>query len=55
MEKRSRLSNIGIKNIQERISLMYGKPYDMKIESEEGKGTMVTLCLPLKKGVDEDV
>ncbi|MEG0329992.1 MAG: histidine kinase [Anaerorhabdus sp.] len=44
-----KLSSIGINNIQERISLMYGEEYSMKIQSVVNKGTIVTLWLPLVK------
>lgn len=45
------LSGIGIENIQERISLMYGEEYSMVIESVIGVGTITTLLLPYSKGV----
>lgn len=44
-----KLSSIGINNIKERISLMYGEEYSMKIQSVVNKGTIVTLWLPLVK------
>lgn len=44
-----KLSGIGVKNVQERIHLMYGEEYSMDIKSVIGKGTIVTLLLPYKK------
>lgn len=44
-----KLSGIGVKNVQERIHLMYGEKYSMDIKSVIGKGTIVTLLLPYKK------
>lgn len=41
-----KLSGIGIHNIEERIKLMYGEKFSMKIQSEIGKGTITTLLLP---------
>lgn len=38
-----------MKNVQERIHLMYGEKYSMDIKSVVGKGTIVTLLLPYKK------
>ncbi|NHN35461.1 cache domain-containing sensor histidine kinase [Paenibacillus agricola] len=38
---------IGLANVRERIWYHYGKDFGMDIESSEGKGTRVTLKLPL--------
>lgn len=43
-----KLSSIGMKNIQERIQLMYGDAYSMKVESVMNVGTITTLILPLQ-------
>ena len=37
-----------MKNIQERIQLMYGDTYSMKVESVIDVGTITTLLLPLE-------
>lgn len=39
-------SKIGILNVHRRIKLLYGKDYGLKIESQEGKGTVVTINVP---------
>lgn len=44
-----KLSGVGVKNVQERIHLMYGEKYSMDIKSVIGRGTIVTLLLPYKK------
>ena len=44
--EKTRLSGIGIHNIEERIKLMYGDKFSMTIRSEIGKGTITTLLLP---------
>lgn len=49
-KKKTALSGIGIDNIQERIQLMYGESYSMKIKSVPHVGTVVTLRLPYVKG-----
>ncbi|AWK51898.1 two-component sensor histidine kinase [Clostridium beijerinckii] len=40
-------SHIGLYNVKKRISLLYGEDYGLKIESDNGKGTKVTIKLPL--------
>lgn len=39
-------SSIGLSNINRRIKLCYGETYGMKIDSELGNGTIITLTLP---------
>ena len=39
--------HIGLYNVKKRISLLYGEDYGLKIESDDGKGTKVTIKLPL--------
>ncbi|MDQ6421218.1 sensor histidine kinase [Paenibacillus sp. LHD-117] len=41
---------IGLRNVHERIKLHYGSGYGMKVTSIAGRGTAVTLHLPLAKG-----
>jgi two-component system sensor histidine kinase YesM len=40
-------SGIGVSNVQERIQLHYGSRYQVTISSTQGKGTIVTLTLPI--------
>ncbi|AQR92993.1 cache domain-containing sensor histidine kinase [Clostridium saccharoperbutylacetonicum] len=39
--------SIGLMNVNQRIKMYYGGEYGMNIESEFGKGTIVTLFLPI--------
>lgn len=43
-------SGIGVKNINERIQLRFGKKYGLSYSSEEGVGTTVTYVLPYNEG-----
>lgn len=43
----NRKSSIGLCNINQRIRLCYGEEYGMKIESTLGKGTVITVTLPI--------
>lgn len=43
----NRGSNIGLRNIRERIKYIYGEAQSFKIQSKEGEGTCVTLRLPV--------
>lgn len=45
--KKSKGSGVGIKNVDERIKLCYGKEYGLKIDSELEVGTTVKIYLPL--------
>ncbi|UOQ50083.1 sensor histidine kinase [Gracilibacillus caseinilyticus] len=45
--KRQLFSGIGVKNVHERIQLLYGKEYGVEIESELAKGTKVIIVLPV--------
>lgn len=44
-------SGIGVKNVNERIQLYFGREYGLQFESEPGKGTTVTLTLPILEDV----
>jgi len=47
--KRQMFSGIGMKNVQERIHLLYGNQYGVTVKSEPGQGTRVIVTLPLIK------
>ncbi len=49
-EIRSKSSGIGLNNINERIKMMFGEKYGIKIESKVGKGTKVKIRLPYLLG-----
>lgn len=42
-------AGFGISNVRERIHLHYGEAYGFTVESEKGKGTRVTVVLPINK------
>ncbi|OCT12874.1 hypothetical protein A8709_21315 [Paenibacillus pectinilyticus] len=42
-------NHIGLKNIHQRLKLMYGAEYGLQIESEEGNWTRVTIHIPLPR------
>ena len=51
--KKEHFSGIGIQNVRERLELIYGKK-DRKntfvhIDSMVGKGTVVTICIPVAR------
>ena len=39
-------SGVGLVNVEERIQLLFGEPYGLKVESEPDVGTAVTITLP---------
>ncbi len=41
--KGQRIGRYAIKNVRERLALMYRERFDMKVDSEPGKGTRITL------------
>ncbi|XID92317.1 sensor histidine kinase [Paenibacillaceae bacterium WGS1546] len=38
--------NIGLKNVHSRISLLFGSPYGLEVDSRPGEGTTITLRFP---------
>jgi two-component system sensor histidine kinase YesM len=51
---KSKNSGVGIKNVNERIQLLFGKEYGLSFESEREEGTTVTIKLPIVKGESEN-
>jgi LytS/YehU family sensor histidine kinase len=48
-EQKGRFSNIGLKNVHDRIKLRYGPGFGLDVTSEKSKGTLITVKLPSKK------
>ncbi|NOU69675.1 HAMP domain-containing protein [Paenibacillus sp. LMG 31461] len=48
--KRSGFTGIGVKNVYERLRLIYGPAFKLLIESEQGEGTKITLLIPVVAG-----
>ncbi len=42
-------SGVGIKNVHQRVRLLYGAPYGVQVESQLDEGTTVTIRLPIQK------
>jgi two-component system sensor histidine kinase YesM len=49
-EANKRISGIGIRNVQERLKIIYGPTYGMVFSSEEGSSTIVRILLPYMSG-----
>jgi two-component system, sensor histidine kinase YesM len=47
--KQQHFSGIGLRNVHERIQLIYGEGYGVAISSELGEGTKVRMTLPIQK------
>lgn len=47
LSREERSSHIGLRNIQNRIRLMYGEPFGLYLSSSPGEGTSVTVMLPV--------
>ncbi|MBD1379471.1 sensor histidine kinase [Metabacillus arenae] len=46
--KQERFTGIGVRNVLERIQLIYGEAYGVNVSSELGKGTRVRISFPIK-------
>lgn len=47
--KSEHFTGIGVNNVDDRLKLIYGAEYGIDIQSEEGKGTTITICIPLRE------
>ena len=47
-------SSIGLRNINMRLTLMYGEDYGLEVDSKNSAGTTITLTLPLSKIIDKN-
>ena len=50
--ERNAKGGIGLKNIQQRLTMFYGKDYRLQIDSVEGEGTLVQVPVPLHLPAD---
>jgi two-component system sensor histidine kinase YesM len=57
MESESRLgfSSMGISNVNERMRMTYGESFVMQIDSEQGKGTRISMFIPRLEVTQTDV
>lgn len=47
-----RRNGIGLKNINQRLELIYGREYEFRIESKADAGTVITITIPGRKDAD---
>lgn len=53
-EERGSFSRIGLRNVVERMRMVFGEGFRMEVQSEEGKGTVIRMFIPRKED-DRDV
>ncbi|QUI25245.1 histidine kinase [Vallitalea pronyensis] len=53
-ETKGRYSGIGLGNVHQRIKLMFGEAYGLKLFSQIGKGIKITIVLPIIREADYD-
>lgn len=49
-QMKSKGNGIGLKNIRERMQLIFGDDVNFEIESEKGKGTVMRMIVPIQRG-----
>jgi len=55
MEIESKTEGIGMKNVDQRIKVIFGSQYGLFLESEQDKWFKVNIFIPCSKGVDKEV
>jgi two-component system sensor histidine kinase YesM len=50
----SKGTSIGLKNVLTRLKLYYGEDFTFLIESEQNKGTKITLCIKIKGDIHDE-
>ncbi len=53
LERQATMNHVGLRNIHERLQVMFGEQYGLKIESTLGEGTTVAMTLPFTPGSKE--
>ena len=46
-KKDASMNRVGLRNVHERIQLIYGEKYGLSIDSRQGEGTLVCFALPM--------
>lgn len=54
-QKNEKHMSIGIQNVNKRLKLKYGEEYGIRLESQEGKGTCVSIEIPVERAENEIV
>ncbi|PTM59416.1 cache domain-containing sensor histidine kinase [Desmospora activa] len=49
VDSRKGFSGIGLANVYERLHMTYGDSFQMEMDSEQGKGTRITLLIPMEE------
>ena len=52
--KADHFTGIGVKNVDDRLKLLYGAKYGVTISSEPGKGTAVTVTIPVQERLEPE-
>ena len=47
-------SGVGLVNVNNRIQILFGREYGLKVESEPDEGTTVSICIPAVPYTDEN-
>ncbi|BES64388.1 sensor histidine kinase [Gottschalkiaceae bacterium SANA] len=47
LKQKTNINKVGIKNVDERMKLIYGQEFGLKIDSQEGEGTTVVYRVPI--------
>lgn len=54
-EENADRTHIGIRNVNQRIQILYGRKYGIQIESKKELGTKVTISIPFRLNEDENL
>ena len=48
LKGREQTNSIGLQNVNRRLKLVFGEAYGLSVESKQGEGTSVLICMPYR-------